>query len=177
MLRLLSNHGGSANLFFFVSLLYFLLWWLERQSSNNSLKLFNHIRILPLYFMLFYTMGFPGWEKIMNSAQVMGRYINLFSNSFLSKLPGGINPFIYFLGLMELSVPILLVVSLIKSEFSLKKYPFYLILAIYITIITFVMLCFGLSVILNFPGATNLVFYSIFTLGLYYYVVANLRTN
>lgn len=169
MVRVSSNHGGAATLFFYAVLLYFLLWLMEKRDININSNLFNSIKTLPIYFMLFYTMGFPGWQKLINSTEVMGKYSKMFNDSFLSKLPGGIEPFIYFVGILEILVPILLVISLAKKEFQKQASSIFLNFALLVSISTFVMLSFGLSVILNYPGATNLVFYGIFTLGLYYY--------
>lgn len=169
MVRVSSNHGGAATLFFYAVLLYFLLWLMEKRDININSNLFNSIKTLPIYFMLFYTMGFPGWQKLINSTEVMGKYSKMFNDSFLSKLPGGIEPFIYFVGILEILVPVLLVISFAKKEFQKQTSSIFLNFALLVSISTFVMLSFGLSVILNYPGATNLVFYGIFTLGLYYY--------
>jgi len=169
MVRLLSNHGAAANLYYYVVLLYLCLWFIEQRDSFNS-GMFTKIKILPIYFILFYTMGFPGWQKIVNSAQVMGGYSKLFSNSFLSKMPGGIEPFIFSIGLLEMAVPILLILSLVKKEFLWSKSTRLLDLSLFLSVSTFIILAFGLSVILNYPGATNLVFYAVFTLGLYAYI-------
>ena len=170
MVRIMSNHGAAATLFFYVGLLYFCLWFVEKKKENLNTGLFRKIKIIPIYATLFYTMGFPGWQKLVNSAEVMGNYGKLFSNSFLSKMPGGIEPFIYFLGFLEILVPILLIISLSKKEFLLDKHPLILDLSLLVCVTTFIMLCFGLSVVLNYPGATNLIFYGLFTLAFYSYI-------
>lgn len=170
MVRLLSNHTAAANLYFYAGLLYFCLWYIEHRKNNVNSGLFMKVKILPVYFMLFYTMGFPGWQKMANSTEVMGRYTDLFYDSFLSKIPGGIEPFIYLLGVLELSVAVILIISLIKGEFLLDKSTQFLDLSLLISVCTFIMLSFGLGFIFNYPGATNLVFYAIFTLGFYAYI-------
>ncbi|SHH35798.1 hypothetical protein SAMN05421866_2703 [Chryseobacterium oranimense] len=175
MVRLLSNHGASATMYFYVGVLYFCLWYIEQNDNNLNHKIFTRIKILPIYFTIFYTMGFPGWQKIVNSTEVMGGYIKLFSNSFLSKIPGGIEPFIYFLGILEISVPILLILSLIKKEFLLNIPTQFLDWSIFISVCTFVMLSLGLGVVLNYPGSTNLIFYAVFTMGLYSYICTSKR--
>ncbi len=171
MVRLLSNHGASATLYFYIALLYLYIGSFKMPEDNPSLLIFSKVKLLPIYFTLFYTMGFPGWQKVFNSSTVMDRYVSLFKDSFLANIWGGIEPIIYFLGVFELSVPLLLVVSLIKREFMLKNpaTPF-LEWALYISISTFIMLCFGLSVVLNYSGSTNLMFYAILTFGLYVYI-------
>ncbi|WP_419869830.1 hypothetical protein [Chryseobacterium sp. CT-SW4] len=170
MLRIISNHGGSANLFFYLCILYFLLWYTEKHASDSQNTLFKRIKLFPVYFSLFYTMGFPGWQKLINTSEVMGKYIKMFSTSFLGKLPGGVAPFIYFLGTLEIIVPLLLIISLLKGEFNPQKNALFLNIALFISICTFIMLSFGLSILINYPGSTNLIFYAIFSLGLYQYI-------
>ena len=170
MARITSNHNGAANLYFYLVLLYLLLWYVEKNISLEGSGIFEKMRLLPVYISVFYTMGFPGWQKIMNTSEVMGKYVNMFSTTFLSRLPGGIPPFIYFLGFLEIAVPVLLLLSIVKKEFLSKKNPFLLNTALFITICTFVMLSFGLGILLNYPGSTNLILFALFTLGLYCYV-------
>ncbi|OPC66497.1 hypothetical protein BAY13_17350 [Elizabethkingia bruuniana] len=169
ILRVASNHTGAANLYFYTVFLYFLLWYIEKQSPGNN-TMFNRIKLFPVYFVVFYTMGFPGWQKIINAQEVMGKYVGMFSTTFLADLPGGTKPFIYLLGALEIIVPLLLIISLIKGEFLLKKAPVWLYVSLFITTCTFVMLCFGLSILSVYPGATSLVFYAILTFGLYLYI-------
>lgn len=176
MVRLLSNHGASATMYFYVVNLYLCLWFVEHRDNNLNQKIFNKIKILPIYFMLFYTMGFPGWQKIVNSSDVMEGYIKVFSNSFLSRIPGGIEPFIYFLGILEITVPILLIISLVKKEFLLNRSTLLLDWSLFLSVCTFMILSFGLGVVLNYPGSTNLIFYAVFTLGLYVYI-SNSKSN
>jgi hypothetical protein len=173
MVRVISNHGAAANLYFYAGFLYLLLWLVEQRKFNVRSDLFKKIKVLPIYFILFYTMGFTGWQKLFNSEVVMGGYVNIFKNSFLSKLPGGITPFIYFLGILEISVPLLLVMSLFKKEFLLDKRTRFLDVSLFVSVTTFILLCFGLSVVMNYPGATNLVFYALLTLGAYSYIYCN----
>lgn len=170
MVRIVSNHSGAANLYFYMTLLFFLLWYVEKQSLDNDLSIFNRVKLLPIYFSVFYTMGFPGWQKIVNTSEVMGKYVKMFSESFLAKLPGGIEPLIYFLGAMEIAVTIILILSLVKMEFWHMTRFSRLNTALLISIVTFIMLSFGLSILVNYPGSANLILYSISTFGLYLYI-------
>ena len=118
-------------------------------------------------------MGQPGFQKLFNSSKVMGQYVSMFQDSFLAQLPGGIPPFIYLLGLLEFSVPLLLLVSAVKREWLPSRPQTFFSWAMLISITTFIMLAFGLGVLLNFPGSTNLIFYAIISLGFYTYTQAN----
>ncbi len=169
MLRVTSNHNGAATLFFYLVFLYFLLAFIERQSIKSISTLFNQIKLIPIYIMLFYTMGYPGYQKVFNGPEVIGGYVNLFQDSFLAKLPGGIPPFIYFLGTLEILVPILLLISFFKKEYRKNKSPLFLDLSFLLTITTFILLSFGLNVLLNYSGSTNLIFYAILSFALYLY--------
>lgn len=167
--RMISNHQAAANMFFYMAFLYFLLRYVEKNSISEE-SVFDKIKLLPIFVTLIYTMGQPGFQKIFNPSAVIPNYVQMFDGSILSQMPGGIPPFIYFLGAMELSVPIILLVSLLKLEF-LKDSKCLFSIASFIAIATFIMLNFGLSILINYPGATNLIFYAISTLWLYYYVV------
>ncbi|MDV4102680.1 hypothetical protein CMT19_16700 [Elizabethkingia anophelis] len=163
LLRIISNQQGAAILFFFTVLLYLLFSWLETTSSGKTNTLFKNIILFPIYLTLFYTMGLPGWAKIFGSEGVMERYETMFAHSFIAMLPGGTSSMIFLLGLMELSVPILLIISVVKKEFMVSHNKKWLNAALLITCSTFIALCFGLSVLFNFAGASNLVFYALFT--------------
>ncbi|WP_343531360.1 hypothetical protein [Pedobacter sp.] len=170
LMRSVSNQQGAALLFFFTTLLYLVFSRINETNGQQSSLLLNNIALLPLYAVLFYTMGFPGWAKIFGGEAVIVRYIGMFKDSFIASLPGGIPFMIYVLGVLELLVPVLLIISLIKGEFRQTVSKLWLNYALVVTILTFVMLCFGLSVILNFVGSANLVFYAIFTFLMFVYI-------
>lgn len=170
--RMISNHQAAANMFFYTSLLYLLLWYIEQQGINDT-PILNQIKLLPLIFTFFYTMGQPGVQKLFYSQEVIPKYIEMFQDSFLAQLPGGIPPFIYLIGIFEVLVPIMLFISLLRLEFSPHKERIFLSLALFISSCTFIMLAFGLSVLLNYPGATNLIFYAIFSFLLFIYTYKN----
>lgn len=174
--RMISNHQAAANLFFYTGLLYLLLWYIEKNSSSAQ-SLFEKIKTLPIFFTLFYTMGQPGIQKLFNAVQVIPRYEAMFKDSFLVQLPGGISPFIYILGILEIAVPILLAIGIVKFEFLPTKNKVFLSLAILVSALTFIMLSFGLTVLINYPGATNLIFYAIFCLFFYEYCVVKSDEN
>jgi len=171
IVRVISNHPASAGLFFYLVILYIVLAYTESVENKASKDTFyDKIKLLPIYIGVFYTMGFPGWQKILNGDVVVGKYIMMFKDSFLAQLPGGIKPFIYFLGILELTVPIILLISFVRGEFLLRRPAIWLKGALFLSMLTFIFLCFGLSILVVFQGATNLLFYSLFTLVLYIYV-------
>lgn len=168
--RMISNHQAAANLFFYVGILYFFLWFIEKETREfQKNTFFNQVKLLPIFLMMLYTMGQPGFQKLFNTSKVMGNYTAMFQDSFLAQMPGGIPPFIYLLGILEFAVPILILVSLAKREFlSSQPKPFFN-WAMFVSVTTFIMLAFGLAVLLNFPGSTNLIFYAVISLGFYVY--------
>lgn len=169
VIRVISNHAMSATLFFYSVILYLLLWLIENRSTVTN-HAFNNVKLLPMYLMILYTIAFPGFQKIFNPGEVMANYNMMFQGSFLVKVVGTIDPFIYFLGFMELLAPTLLIISLIRMEFLDKNEKVFLSWSLFTTMLTFVFLSFGLTIIINYPGATNLIIYCILTLLLYFYV-------
>lgn len=169
LVRSVSNQQGAANLFFLTVLLYLLLGLLEKKTSGSS-PVYSSMALLPFYFVLFYTMGLPGWAKIFGGPEVTTRYATLFKDSFIASLPGGTSLMIIILGILELLIPVLLIISLLKGEWRQKASKRWLNHALLVTILTFTMLCFGLTVLLNFAGSANLVFYAIFTFLMFIYV-------
>lgn len=163
LMRVVANQQGAALLFFFTMLLFLILGIIEKQPAQADAS-FNAIKLLPLYAILLYTMGMPGWAKIFGGRQVIDRYTGMFKDSFIAALPGGTPLMIYLLGILELAVPLLLIISLLKGEFLQNRPKTWLNYALVLSIFTFAMLCFGLAVLFNFAGSANLVFYPIFTL-------------
>lgn len=163
LMRVTANQQGAALLFFFTMLLYLMLGIIEKRSERTDV-FFNSIMLLPLYAVFFYTMALPGWAKMFGGHQVIDRYVNMFKDSFVATLPGGTPLVIYILGILELAVPVLLIISLLKGEFLQTTAKPWLNYTLVLSIFTFTILCFGLAVLFNFAGSTNLVFYPIFTL-------------
>lgn len=171
LLRMVSNHAGAANLFFFLGLVYLVLWVVEKRANNQTHNtVFEKVKLLPIILTMCYTMGQPGWNKLFNTSEVMGNYVRMFQESFLASLPGGIPPFIYLLGVCEVAVPLLMLMALVRREFLPLQNRTFLSWAMLVSMTTFIMLAFGLSVLVNYPGATNLIFYAIISLGLWLYM-------
>ncbi len=169
LMRVISNQQGAALLFFFTMLLFLILGIVEKQSIRAD-TFFNSIMLLPFYAVLLYTMALPGWAKLFGGHQVIDRYVNMFKNSFIAALPGGTPLAIYGLGILELTVPVLLIISLLKGEFRRAESKPWLNYALLLCIFTFMLLCFGLAVLFNFAGSVNLVFYPLFTFLMLVYV-------
>lgn len=163
LMRIVGNQQGAALLFFFDMLLYLLLFFIEHYNPKTN-TFFRSFMLLPLYLILFYTMGLPGWAKLFGGPMVIERYVKMFKNSFVADLPGGTPLMIYGLGVLEMLVPLFLIISLLKLEFKVSSKKNWLNYAMLTSIFTFGMLCFGLAILYNFAGSVNLVFYPIFTL-------------
>lgn len=163
LMRIVGNQQGAALLFFFDMLLYLLLFFIEQYNQKIN-TFFRSFMLFPLYLILFYTMGLPGWAKLFGGPMVIERYVMMFKNSFVTDLPGGTPLLIYGLGVLEMLVPLFLIISLLKLEFKVSSKKTWLNYAMLMSIFTFGILCFGLAILYNFAGSVNLVFYPIFTL-------------
>ncbi|MDO4715331.1 MAG: hypothetical protein Q4A44_03520 [Bacteroidales bacterium] len=168
--RMLANHQAAAQAYFYLVLVYGILWYVERRNVVVNSVRWHAAKLLPIYLMLMITMGLPGFQKIFNAAGSMPMYVAMFEGSILAHLPGGVAPLVYVLGVAELAICVLMLVGLVRGELSPKSPKPFLLWGLGLALITFVMLLFGLSILLNFPGATGLVFYAILTFGLMLYV-------
>ncbi|REC42682.1 hypothetical protein [Chryseobacterium pennipullorum] len=171
LIRSVGNQQGAANIYFFTILLYLSLRLIEKKYGQVSKFILKEMYLLPVYFTLFYTMGLPGWAKLFGHAKVIEKYERMFAGSFVADLPGGTPFMIYFLGILELIIPILLIISLVKGEFKWGKAKPWFNMAMVITCLTFMMLCVGLTIIFNFAGAANLIFYFVLT----FFILASAR--
>ena len=132
-------------------------------------NLLSKVQLLPLYVVLGYTMGLPGMTKIFDGERVMGKYVELFSNTFVAKFPG--TPLmIYLLGIMELAVAGLLFISIARREFLPGHAKTWLRASLFVALVTFAALGFGLRLIENHDGAASQYFYFGMTLLMYWWV-------
>ena len=106
-------------------------------------------------------------SRIFDSAAVMGNYERMFVGSFLAALPGGVVPFVYILGVMELIAALLLLANSFGAEFLPSRKKTFLKLSLFVTPTAFILLSFGLNIIINYPGATQLVIYASFTVQMF----------
>ena len=118
----------------------------------------DDLYLLPIYVVLVYTMGLPGWAKIFSHDQVIGRYVPMFADTFIDKI-FGTSLMIYLLGIMEVVVVIFLVPSLAKLEFLYHKPKIWLKASLFTAMITFMSLGFGLRLVSNHDGAANQYYY------------------
>lgn len=137
VLRVISNNQGAANVFYYIAILYFLLWFIEYKSIGNQ-KHLDKVKVIPIFLVLFYTMGVAGYQKLFNASSVLPRYTEMFKESILAKMPIGVTLFIYFIGLLEVIVPVLLLVSFYKKEFLKSNDSFFFNLSAILSVIIFI---------------------------------------
>lgn len=170
--RIISNHMLAGTLFFYTAILFILLKIVERKTPETDSALKN-LQWLPITFLIFYTMGFTGYQKLFNTEMVMPKYVEMFSNTILAQMPGGIPPFIYLLGICEFVAGILAVIALVKGEFIAGKSKTFMRWMLFLTVFTFFQLSIGLFILVNIPGAVNLLLYAIFSTVLFYLIEEN----
>lgn len=132
-------------------------------------KILSNIQWLPLYAVLGYTMGLPGYLKIFEHDRVIGNYTQMFQDTFIHQFPGT-SFMMYVIGVMEILVPVLLLVSIVKKEFLVGYAKTWLLAANILTLVTYAVLGFGMRFIENHPGAANLYFYFMLTLIVYLWI-------
>lgn len=81
-----------------------------------------------------------------------------FGNTFVAKIPG-LTIAYWKIAFLEILVPCLLIVSLVRTEFLPGSNPCFLQLAVALASVIFTMLGFGLRLVNDFQGAANSFFY------------------
>lgn len=126
------------------------------------------LTVIAIYAAFGGTFLLAGGSKFMER-KVPDWFKAQFGKSFLNVLPGLAVSY-WTIALLEILVPLLLIVSLIKSEFLLDAEHFYLQIAIALSSVIFAMLGFGLRLANDFQGAANLFFYFVGTLFAQFFV-------
>jgi hypothetical protein len=102
-------------------------------------------------------MFISGVDKL-TSGGTPAWFVAQFSETFIATFPG-VNVAYLILGVMEIAVAVILVISVITLEFTPKRPKTFLLLAIALSALTFGFLGFGQNLTSNFDGAANLFFY------------------
>lgn len=171
MMRLSGNNDGAAELYFYVGVLYLALMWVEQrwQKLPEGCR-FPSIKLLPILLLIALTLGYPGVTKLMRGTEGMAGFVQMFQGSIFDKAPGGVVPFMFVISGLEALSGLMAIVALVRGEFLEGRQKFFFPVALLVSTGTFVALSLGLNVLGYLPGATNLVFYALFTLFFYSYV-------
>lgn len=117
----------------------------------------RNLSFLAIYAVYGLTFLLAGGSKFKEK-KVPDWFRNQFESSLMAKFPG-ISVSYWSIALLEILVPCILVVSLLKMEFAVGANHFFLQIAISLASLIFAMLGFGLRLVGDFQGAANLFFY------------------
>lgn len=115
-----------------------------------------YIRYVAIYLMFGLTMGLSSIEKVMGSAPQW--FIDQFQDSLVGSLPG-IEVAWRLVGLLEIAVAVLIIISVAKAEFKVESTKPWLKTSLGVAAITFVILSVGQRISSEFSGAASLFFY------------------
>ncbi|MBI1861242.1 MAG: hypothetical protein HYR96_10030 [Deltaproteobacteria bacterium] len=120
-------------------------------------KLPQCVTLTSIYAIYFLTFLLAGGSKLRDGV-VPDWFRGQFGKSFLAKFPG-VAPAYWGIALLELLIPVLVIVSLVKGEFAPASGFYFLKLAVSMASVLFVILGFGQRLVLDFVGAANSFFY------------------
>ncbi|CDO31770.1 hypothetical protein [Mycolicibacterium porcinum] len=121
-------------------------------------KLLDVLALLPIYAVIIYTFWLPGYEKLFDRDRTVPYYAGVFEDSILNRL-NLTNILITSMGVLELVIVVVAVVSLVRREFVPgASLPFFK-LALFLSATAFAMLGFGLRLIQNHAGTANQFYY------------------
>lgn len=125
-------------------------------SDSTVSAIAYYVRVIAVYFIFGQTFLLSGIEKLTGPAPQW--FLDTFGGTMLETLPG-LNASWLILGVLEILVVILLIVSLVMREFSPRRGKSWLKLALMTAALTFSALAFGQHLVGEFAGAANLFFY------------------
>lgn len=128
------------------------------------------VMLLPLYAVIMYTLWLPAYEKFFDRDRTVPYYGKVFSGSIIDRI-GATDLLITSMGVIEFGVIALLVASLLRGEFlpSRTAAPL-LTLGLWLAVVVFAMLGFGLRLLQNHAGTANQFYYLGVTLGILAFV-------
>lgn len=124
-----------------------------------DLSTLRSFAIIFIFTVLFGTAAYEKWKSL----QTPEWFIKQFSNTFISKMPGGASAGYWFVAIFEL----VLTMTFVLSLFNLSLLPIALTGALFI----FGILLFGLRIINDFQGSANMFTYFAATLVSLYLVL------
>jgi hypothetical protein len=125
------------------------------------MKLFNQIKLLPLYFVYIFTFGLAAADKFFGG--VPPWFIKQFESTALNLFPGSLGILFYSLAILETATTIFFLVSLGRREFLNERKMPLLNAAFVLSLITFAMLGFGQRISHDFSGAFQLFAFFVLT--------------
>ncbi len=120
-------------------------------------RIYPNLKLLPVYALFLYTWIITGASKLFG-AGVGESFKTDFGSTFLASFPG-LTVTYYQIAVFELIAGVLFLVSLAKLEFLPKRAKTFLELGLFMSMVNFAMLGFGLRLIGRNDGAASLFFY------------------
>lgn len=117
----------------------------------------KRLRLLPIYSVFLYTWIITGFSKLFGPG-VAPSFQEKFGETFLAAVPGLTIAF-YQIAIFEVIAGVLFLVSLFRLEFLLERPKAFLGWGLWMSMVNFAMLGFGLRLIGEHDGAANLFFY------------------
>jgi len=117
----------------------------------------NNIKLVPVYIVFLPIWAFAGLGKFFGPG-VPPQFVEMFSKTFIGKFPGATVAF-YQIALLETTAAALFLISLLCREFLQNKAKPFLNWAMFVSLLNFSVLGFGLRVANSNDLATQLFFY------------------
>jgi ABC-type Fe3+-siderophore transport system permease subunit len=124
----------------------------------RTVRLITYVlKYAAIYFVFFQTMFISGVDKI-RVGEAPPWFVNQFSETFIATFPGT-NAAYLILGIMEITVAVILIISILTLEWLPRRPKYFLLMGIALSALTFGFLGFGQNLTDNFDGAASLFFY------------------
>ena len=136
----------------------------------------DDLKFIAIQLLFLMTFGLASLGKWRNGG-IPESFSNRFGETWMASLPGGLFIPFYSIALVETAIALLMIVSLVRTEWLAKSNKLFLRIALVLSLFVFVMLGYGLRLTGDFGGAANLFFYFGATLVALFVVEAQLKEN
>lgn len=108
----------------------------------KTVKWLNHLKLIPIYFLFFPMWVTAGVSKLTGDG-VPVQFSEKFASTFISHFPG-VTVAYYKIAVLEVIAAVLFLVSFLKGEFLAGRSKALLHWAMFVSVLLFAILCFGL---------------------------------
>lgn len=125
----------------------------------NRNKVMAAGKVLPIQLMYLTLFGFAGVQKFLNFAGTTAHFENIFKDTFVPSLPGGMALQVGFIAGVEVLIGLIFLVSLVRKEHLPGACRVWIIIGLILSSLLLIHLSIGQRLMADYAGAANTFFY------------------
>lgn len=125
----------------------------------NRSKVIAAGKIVPIQLMYLTLFGFAGVQKFLNFGGTTAHFENIFKDTFVPSLPGGMALQVGFIAGVEVIIGLLFIISMLRKEFLPGACRVWIIIGLILSSLLLIHLSIGQRLMADYSGAANSFFY------------------